>query len=173
MENVETEPIGFDDNSLTLVEHYLIGSVPLVHGQAMKIRPLLENVVQGDKDARRRILTPVAMWESATPLAVVNQERWFASLAKITKGVLPIFTDEHVALALNEGIEPYVEIRLIDKAGLGPEEWRIWLVDRNNLIIPNPDKGAWEKIKLTPEAILLFNLEEPNKGGYRMLRLKA
>lgn len=175
MEDGEREPLGFSDKNLTLLEHYLIGSRPVVRGEIIDVSSLMEGAVnQKDKEALVKLSSPVALLEGSGLPRQINEARAFASLSKVMKGAFQIFTDKHVVFASREGIEPYLEIGSVDgSTGLGPTEWKVWLADQKGEIIKIPGRELLEMLELTEEARKFFRFEIHIEWGYCILRLKT
>lgn len=163
-----------DENILTPEEFLFISATPSLYKESGRpiseiVRTLLDKIAQGDEDALRELSTPIHLQRRTMALEDVNKERFAVSEAKVVRGALGILDEGQIRLSIDQRVEPYIELGLVDKeTGIIVPEWKIGLVGLGDA--PIRDGNLLRKLEVREDLKEFYTLGEPGENGLRVLR---
>lgn len=160
-------------DNLAPIEHRLIGSTPFGPNDPHKINvdEFLDRVTEGNKEALRKLTTPIFILGNKKPLEDVKKERNLESKKKENTclGITFIF-DTSSSAQLLKGITAWTELNPLSERGTIQTEWKVWFLTGDGKQVENLD--SIKGLKLSPTIAKWFRLEDATGESYRLLKLK-
>ncbi|MBI3103678.1 hypothetical protein HYZ05_01935 [Candidatus Daviesbacteria bacterium] len=177
--NIPKETEKFNVRNSAPIEHYSIGSTPWIRvngqDQPMNVEALIKKASEGDEEALKTLLTPIALVD--TDIAQIELERELERQRKTRKGLGIIFTEgEGLKKIRRGGTSIFIEPSRLDlQTGLVEPRWNIYLVDVNGKRVDNQRiRQALQELALDrdpqkPDDMWFYNLSQINPDGSKTL----
>lgn len=165
---------GFSSRSFSPLEHQMRGSTPWMGDTAIQLAEvdaLKEASLRGDMDARRKLLTPIAIQEQGlTPevLASVQQERARERKTQ-EEGDLTLLLDEPSSIKLGQqNAKLYCEPSDVDDNGQIGTKMKVYLLDKTTSTVIK-DENLWQDLAIDETEKQWFSIEQVPHKNYRLL----
>lgn len=126
---------------MPVVEHILIGSGTRVGGMLINLQtvpPLIESVLEGDRQARIHLLAPVFLQDNAfsdQARSLVERRRQEKREEMLPRGYITALALDKMMPALSQGLAFYLELSNLDKSGLIVPVWKFYLLSSKGDIV--------------------------------------
>lgn len=166
------EGVSFNWVNFSPLEHELRGSTPWTGEKAITLDEAAALKVasrNGDEDARRRLLTPLAIQEQGltNPLVKLINKNRAAERENREVGVLWIFNPRSYAKLNQSGYTVYCEPPAVQNTGEIKPEMRLFLLDNDKKVIS--DSTVWNDVVIDDMEKPWYSISEVPNKEYRLL----
>lgn len=170
-----TEKTRISEGALSPVEHHFWGSTPFDFNdpQRIDVEECLDKAVNGNKEALRKLTTPIFLLKGEKPFEEVRRERNLAESNKITSmGSLQIIDYPFLVLLNEHKMSLWFEPSPLSEDGTAKPEWKIYIGDSNEE--KKEQRPEWIKdLTIREGQSQWFTFEWVQGEPYGLLKLKV